>query len=138
MRHCGVVVAAETVRDEQHPSPGLAQHELELSLPEDRHQWLAHRPDAQRGQHNRHELEPVWQLESHRLAAPDAELEQLRRDPLGLCLQRAPGELPAAGLGDCERIRALAGVTVQIVDQHRYTDDGTRGVIPAGMPSAFM
>src|SRR5437764_14676969 len=121
---CGVVAAAEPTRDEQDARAALAEHERELALAEDRHQWLAHPARPERAECDRDELQAVGELEGHRLLAPDAELRDERTcDALHLVAQRRPGQLAARPVGgdlhDGPLARPVAGVAIETVEDHR-------------------
>jgi hypothetical protein len=138
-RHLRVVTTAERAGHEQDPGTTLAQHERQLALAEDRHQRLAHRAGPQRAQRDRHELEPVGELERNGLTRPHAEPAQRCRDRVGVVLQSSPGQLAHRSVGADLDYRSLvwsfAGVSVQIAEDHMT---GTVPDTAAGTPRAFM
>jgi hypothetical protein len=82
LRERGVVAAAEPVGHEQDARAGLGEHEPELALAEHRHQRHADRPDAQRRERHRQELQAVRQLVCDGLARLHTECEQPAGDHL--------------------------------------------------------
>ena len=141
--HRTMVATPVFPRHEQHAGAALAQHERELALAEDRHQRLAHRAGPQRAQRDRDELEAVGELESHRLALEYAEQEQRCCDPVGVVSQSSPGQLAhrtvGADLHDRPPARPLAGVPVEVVEDHRACSSaGTARDTAAGIPRRFM
>lgn len=143
-----MVMTAELGGYDQHACVARAQHELELALPEDRHQRLADRAEPERGQRDRDELEQVGQLVGDRLACFDAELEQQRRPALRGLLELAEAPLPQCpaltNLDDRTGAGPLAGVLPdELGDQPLgYVSSpgelGTSEVTAIGIPSAFM
>ena len=121
--HRGVVEAAEHRRHDEHLGFGEAQHELELTLAEDRHQRVDDRTDAPAGERRDDELPPVRHLQRHDVTRPDAERAQPaggQRDLVGeLAVRQARGLRPIGSVGHQRRLVGCApnGFDEELVDR---------------------
>jgi hypothetical protein len=119
--HGRVVVPAEGARGDQDPGGEPLADERDLAAAQDRQDRVGHRPDARARQVQRGELPPVRQLDRHRFARLDAELEQDRGEPvhgrreLREC-QRLDRAVDVVG-DDGDLVRTVPGVVRQVVDQ---------------------
>ena len=133
--HRGVVDAAERARHDDQLRLREAEHEAQLALAEDRHQGVEDRADPGAGRVEHEIVPPAGQLPGHDLAAPDPQLGEAQRHPVGQPLQlseRQGFSLPAGGLvadhGDIAGPRGRD--PVEMIDDQLVAPEAGGGQLP--------
>ena len=124
LRHGGIVDVAKPRRHHQHLGLGKAEHEAELTFPEDGHQRIAHRAELEAGEVQDRELPPVRQLEGDDVAASHPALREVQRDEIGQAVELAIGQttlLPGLGAHRDDRrlVRRPCNGAVEVIEQRR-------------------
>ena len=116
--HRLVLEPAEDARDEQGAGLGEREHELELARPEDRHQGVRHRADANAREVQGRELPPVGELKRHHVPLLDPVRGEARpdaaREPVDVAVREGG---PRTGLGPVAGQEDLVRVAVEPIVQ---------------------
>ena len=133
--HRGVVEAAERAGHDEELRLRETEHEVQLALAEDRHQRVEDRTEPGAGRVEHEMVPPAGQLYGHDSAAPDPQLGEAQRRPVGQSLQLSESQgdpLPAGGLAADHR--DIAGPRgrdpVEMIDDQIVAPEAGAGHLP--------
>ncbi|MCY1556963.1 hypothetical protein D9M68_937660 [compost metagenome] len=108
------------MRDHQHAALGVAEHEGQLALAEDRHQRVEDRADTHAGQVQGGHLPPVGQLAGHHIGFFHAEADEAGGhagdDPVEFAVAQCGALVFVHPVGDqCGRVGAAGYGLVEVI-----------------------
>ena len=121
-QHGGVVAATERARHDHYAGRGMAEHEFELTLPEDRHEGIDDHADAHACGVQRGVFPPARQLHADDVTRRESEPREAGGDADGMGAQRAIGQHASRAeqtvvIDDGNSRRGLPCDSVEAIDQ---------------------